>query len=188
MIYVYQSGGRWVVSRNHAPKGIPHITLKRMIVTPQKQGHDAILRADINTGRVWFDLVENIDGARVRIIAAIETHDKSPAVNSFTVGGAAMWLDREERTSLARTITLAAEAGERTFAMWTPGAPGVPPVSFGIPIEMAGPMLDALELYAKATYNVTQSHKAAVYALATAAEIEAYDYTAGYPARLEFTL
>jgi hypothetical protein len=131
------------------------------------------------------EIERQLGEVRGKKIASIEAHDKSDAVNSFSVGGLAMWLDREERTSLARTIFLAAEAGDRTFSMW---APGEPPMRFDIPVEMAGPMLDALELYAKATYNTTQSHKAAVYALATVAEIETYDYTAGYPAKLEFNL
>jgi hypothetical protein len=65
---------------------------------------------------------------------------------------------------------------------------GEPPQKFDIPIEMAGPMLDTIEHYAKATYNRTQEHIAAVYGLGSVAEIEAYDYTAGYPARLEFNI
>ena len=186
MIYIYQTDGGVVkAQRDVRPEAEKVIELRNMIPEPVATGQRAVLRADFDIGSVWFDLVETIDGARARIIAAIEAHDKSPAVNSFTVGGAAMWLDREERTSLARTIALAAGAGDATFSMW---APGTPPARFEIPVEMAGPMLDALELYAKTTYNVTQGHIAAVYGLATIAEIEAYDYTAGYPPQLEFNL
>ena len=49
-------------------------------------------------------------------------------------------------------------------------------------------MLAALELYALASYNATQEHIAAVKALATKEEVEAYDYTSGYPDKLVFNL
>jgi hypothetical protein len=183
MIYVFVRDGAVVYQKTRPEKFDKSIELPRMIPTPQKEGFIPKLCADFDTGRVWYEMVETVDGARARVIAAIEAHDKSAAVNSFSVGGMPMWLDREERTSLARTIAIAATAGDPAFSMWAPGAP---PQKFDIPIEAAGPMLDALELYAKATYNVTQGHIAAVYALATAVEIEAYDYTAEYPDRLEF--
>ncbi len=185
MIYIYEQDGVVKAQRDVRPEADPVIELEHMIPMPVVPGHSAVLRADFETGRVWFEMVETLDGARARIVARIEAHDKSAAVNGFTVGGVPMWLDREERASLARTIAIETAAGEDLFSMW---AAGSPPVRFDIPIEMAGPMLDALERYAKATYNVTQGHIAAVYELATIAEIDAYDYTAGYPAQLEFNL
>ena len=185
MIYIFKEGASVNAQRDVRPEGNKVIELQHMIPEPVRPGHRAVLRADFETCKVWFDLVETIEGFRARIITAIEAHDKSAAVNSFSVSGVAMWLDREQRTSLAHTIALAAEAGDDTFTMW---APGTPPVRFDIPVEMAGQMLNALELYAKATYNVTQGHIASVYGLATIAEIEAYDYTAGYPDKLEFNL
>jgi hypothetical protein len=61
-------------------------------------------------------------------------------------------------------------------------------VPFTLPIALAEALLLQLEAYAKETFNRTQSHKAAVYELATIAEIEAYDFTAGYPEKLVFNL
>ena len=40
----------------------------------------------------------------------------------------------------------------------------------------------------RASYNATQEHIAAVKALATKEEVEAYDYTSGYPDKLVFNL
>jgi hypothetical protein len=53
---------------------------------------------------------------------------------------------------------------------------------------LAEGLLLRLEAYAKETFNRTQSHKAEVYALGSIAELEAYDYTAGYPPRPKFDL
>ena len=47
-------------------------------------------------------------------------------------------------------------------------------------------MLGALEIYALACYDVTEEHKAAVNALTTIEEVDAYDYTIGYPQRCAF--
>jgi len=47
-------------------------------------------------------------------------------------------------------------------------------------------MLILLELYAGDALNVSESHKAAVEALQTIEEVEAFDITAGYPNILSF--
>jgi hypothetical protein len=156
-----------------------------MIPEPVVPGKRAVLRADFETGRVWFDLVDTVEGVRARIIAAIEAHDKSPVVNSFSIGGLSMWLDRETRVGLERAIDTDQALGRETTVIWHEGTP---PVRFELPIALAEGMLLQLEAYAKETFNRTQSHKAAVYSLATIAEIEAYDYTAGYPDKLVFDL
>ena len=43
-----------------------------------------------------------------------------------------------------------------------------------------------LEVYAGDALNVTESHKAAVNALNSVEEVEAYDITDGYPEKLTF--
>ena len=47
-------------------------------------------------------------------------------------------------------------------------------------------MLVAVEVYAGDALNVTESHKAAVEALESVEDVEAYDYTVGYPTKLVF--
>jgi len=186
MIYIFESDGAVKALRGVRPETAgPVIELENMIPRPVAEGMRAVLRADFAARRAWYELEETADGARARVIRVIEAHDKSEAVNSFSIGGQRMWLDREERASLSRTIAIETAAGEATFSMW---AAGSPPVRFDIPVAVASAMLNAVESYAKATYNVTQGHIAALYALASIAEIEAYDYTSGYPPRLEFNL
>lgn len=47
-------------------------------------------------------------------------------------------------------------------------------------------MLDGIELYASACYDVTQMHLAAVDGLASVEELKNYDYTSGYPEKIKF--
>ncbi len=128
---------------------------------------------------------QTVDEWKAKIIAAIEAHDKSDAVNGFTVDGLSMWLDRETRAGLERAIATDEALGNEMTSIWYEGPP---PVEFKLPVAMAKGMLLRLEAYAKETFNRTQSHKATVYAFDTAKEIEAYDYTAGYPEKLTFNL
>ena len=48
--------------------------------------------------------------------------------------------------------------------------------------------LAKIQIYANQCYGVTEKHKAAVNALETVEEVEAYDFTAGYPERLTFEI
>lgn len=47
-------------------------------------------------------------------------------------------------------------------------------------------MLYAIEIYASACYDNTQYHLSEVSKLETIEEIDAYDYTSGYPEKLQF--
>jgi hypothetical protein len=49
-------------------------------------------------------------------------------------------------------------------------------------------MLSALEVYAVDCYNKTTDHQYAINALGTIEEIEAYDFTIGYPEKLIFNI
>ena len=97
-------------------------------------------------------------------ISQITEYDQSDAVNQFLLGGKRMWLDKD------------------TTVLWHDA------MKYVIPIPLALQMLAALELYALDSYNATQEHIAAVKALATKEEVEAYDYTSGYPDKLVFNL
>lgn len=127
-----------------------------------------------------FDHEPTLDEVKAAVAAGIDQYDGSEAVNSFTVDGMAMWLDKQTRTSLSYTLSVV--EGDVT-TLWYEG---LPPVAFELPAGQLKQMLAALEQYAKATYDVTQSHKAAIYALDSATDILLYDIRAGYPERLAF--
>lgn len=125
------------------------------------------------------------------IVDGIDHFDCSPEVNSFTVNGFPMWLDKQTRTSLSYTISVEEQVRNLTdnntvtTRLWYNGTP---PVYFDIPTGRLKQMLAELEMYAKATYDVTQSHKATIYALNDAETILSFDIRADYPKRCAFNL
>lgn len=127
-------------------------------------------------------------------LADIDAADKTSEV--FYVDGMQMWLDKTTRTSLlANTIPAERKAGKETTTLWYErwgvngayGSVNQMPIAITVPLTWLEDRLAELELYAKATYDATQSNKAAVYALATAEEIEEYEIV-GYPEPLNFGL
>lgn len=115
-------------------------------------------------------------------ISQITEYDQSDAVNQFSLDGKRMWLDKDTRVGLVNSINIEKQVGKTTTTLWFEAT------QYIIPIDAALQMLAALELYALGSYNATQEHIAAVKALATKEEVEAYDYTSGYPDKLVFNL
>lgn len=122
--------------------------------------------------------------AKYRKLGEIEQADKE--TEKFYINSVGMWLDKNTRTSLvANTIPALEAAGETSTTLW---AETDTPVSVIVDINTLKSALNALELYAKRTYDVTQQHKSAVLALATVEEVEAYNANADYPETLTFNL
>lgn len=107
-------------------------------------------------------------------------YDSSDAVNSFSISDMSMWLDKATRAGLKLRFEAEKASGAESTTLWHEG------MQFPLPIDTAFQMLYALELYASACYDNTQKHLAAIDALATREDIEAYDFTTGYPPKLEF--
>lgn len=118
--------------------------------------------------------------AKSEKIAQITAYDTSDAVNSFTLGNATMWISRDDRISLMNSTTILQNADVETTTLWYGGE------KYTLPCDTLIQMLGALEIYALQCYDVTEEHKAAVNALTTIEEVDAYDYTIGYPQRLSF--
>lgn len=116
-----------------------------------------------------------IEEVRAGKLAEIDAYDGSAAVNSFTLGGERMWLDKATRVGLANSIAVEAAAGREVTTLWY----GTRRLT--LPIADARAALAALELYALECFNVTASHRAAVLALDSVDAIRAYDHTALYP-------
>ena len=135
---------------------------------------------------LWVCLIPpyepTLEGVKSAKVNEIAVYDGSDAVNSFTLGGKRMWLDKDTRVGLVNSITIEQAVGKETTVLW------YDTVKYVIPIPLALQMLAALELYALECYNVTQEHLAVVMGLATKEEVGAYDYTSGYPEKLVFNL
>lgn len=127
---------------------------------------------------------ELLERYRQEKISKVYEQDRS--TEQFTVNGLPMWLDKNTRTSLiANTLPAEKAKGKISTILWYAGQP---PVAIPVPIIWLEEKLTELELYAKSTYDTTQSHLAVIYSLGTVEEIEAYDISTKYPDKLVFIL
>ena len=119
--------------------------------------------------------------ARVKAskIAELEAYDANE-VNSFSVNGKDMWLDHDVRQQLRISLDALSQAGRENVTKWFDGE------QYTYPIDVWYYMLSQVEVYAADALNVTESHKAAINALTSVSDVEAYDYTVGYPDKLSF--
>ena len=137
-----------------------------------------VYHADFIQRVSFFD--NALDVIKEEAIEQITEYDQSEDVNSFTLQGKQMWLPKETRVGLVNSITIEKNAGKKTTVLWFGGE------KYELPVDTALQMLSALELYALECYNVTAAHKAAVNALEGVEDVVAYDYTQGYPEKLNF--
>ena len=129
--------------------------------------------------RISF-LDNGLDVIKEEAIEQITEYDQSEDVNSFTLQGKQMWLPKETRVGLVNSVTIEKNAGKETTVLWFGGE------KYELPVDTALQMLSDLELYALECYNITAAHKAAVNALESVEDVVAYDYTQGYPEKLNF--
>lgn len=124
--------------------------------------------------------VQLLERAREDKIAALESYDQSSSVNEFTFHSVPMWLDKATRDGLHLRLLAEQAAGKESTTLWFGTQ------SFEIPIANAFQLLYAIEVYASACYDRTAAHKAAIEALTSVEDVEGYDYTSGYPEKLNF--
>lgn len=129
-----------------------------------------------------LELEEQITLARQKKLNDISAYDKSDNVNSFSINGQPAWLDRETRMSVYYSTNQEKAEGNINTTVWLGG------MSITLSCDNALAMLSQLEVYAKKCYNRTAEHKAAVMTLSSVEDIEAYDYTTGYPEKLNFQI
>ena len=110
----------------------------------------------------------------------ITAFDNSANVNSFIIGGLPMWLGWELRARLKSSLEAIEAAGGTEMTKSFGG------IEYPFSIEQWHAMINAVENYAGQCQEVTEGHRAAVNALSTIAEVEAYDYTVGYPPKINF--
>ena len=123
---------------------------------------------------------QKLNIAKSKKIVDLEVYDQSSAVNGFYLGEQEMWLTVDERQQIATQISANEAVGRDNMTKWFNGQ------SYTFPIPSWKQMLVALEVYAGDALNVTESHKAAINALDDINAVEEYDFTNGYPEKLNF--
>lgn len=122
----------------------------------------------------------DLENLKSQKIAKIQDYDKSEGVNSFTLNGNLVWLDKDTRVGLVNSLQIEKSAGRVDTELWLNG------FMYKLPIDHVLQMLVVVELYAKECYNVTQQHIANVENLNDLNRVWNYNYTKGYPKRPSF--
>lgn len=120
--------------------------------------------------------------AQKMVLAEIEKHDTSSAVNGFMLNGHRVWLDKATRVGLMNSTSIAKAMGKTTTTLWFGR------MKIEVNCDKAIGLLSALEMYALECFNVTAAHKKAVAELNTVEEVLKYDYTKGYPEKLRYDI
>lgn len=120
--------------------------------------------------------------AQKMVLAEIEKHDSSSAVNGFILNGQRVWLDKATRVGLMNSTTIAKGMGQPTTTLW------LGDVKLVVECDKAIQLLSALEMYALECFNTTAAHKKAVAEMGTVEEVLGYDYKAGYPEMLTMSV
>ena len=107
-------------------------------------------------------------------------YDSSNEVNGFYINGQELWLDKATRVGLKLRFDAEMASGRINTTIWYEGTP------FNLELANALQMLNAIELYASACYDNTQSHIANVNAIEDIETLKNYDYRTGYPEKLRF--
>lgn len=162
------------------------IALADILASPVKTLADEQFAEDLYE-QIEIDLglkepLTELEVEKKRVLKAIDEYDVSPEVNSFFLNGLQVWLDKSTRVGLMNSLTIEKAAGKETSTLWFGN------IKLDVNTDSAIQMLSALELYALSCYNKTAEHKANVEALVLPEDVETYDYTEGYPEKLNLTV
>ena len=117
-----------------------------------------------------------------KAIKAIDDYDVSADVNSFFLNGLQVWLDKATRVGLMNSLNIEKTAGKETSTLWFGN------IKLNVNTDAAIQMLSSLELYALACYNKTAEHKVNIENMTSVEDVKNYDFTEGYPDKLNFNV
>lgn len=135
--------------------------------------------------KVDFDLEEelsSLDYAKKQALKKINEYDVSDNVNSFFLNGTKVWLNKDTRVGLMNSLTIEKNSGKETSTLWFGN------IKLDINTEAAIQMLSALELYALKCYNKTAEHKVNIKNMTSVEDVVNYNFTEGYPDKLNFNI
>lgn len=110
----------------------------------------------------------------------ITEYDNSANVNSFIIGGEPMWLNFELRSRLKASLEAIEAAGGDSMTKSFGGK------DYTFTVAQWRSMVNAVENYAGVCQTITEEHRVAVNELDSVEDVETYDYTTGYPQKINF--
>lgn len=158
-----------------------YITIEDSGITIINPTEEQILQAgwEIYTGQD-LDEDELLQKTKDEVIEDIEYYDQSSEVNEFTINGMSMWLDHDVRQQLKNSIEAYKSTGQTQVTKIFGGQ------EYTFTVDQWLQMLALLEVYAAEALNTTERHKLTVEALTNIDEVLNYDFTTGYPTKLQF--
>lgn len=126
---------------------------------------------------------KTLNSVKEDAIKTIELYDLSTSVNGFILNNTIRtWFTVEQRLNYKQSVEAAKLLGEDSLDFLVEGMP------FTVSVTNAEYMLAQIQRYADKCFIVTAQHKANINNMTSIEEIEAYDYTIGYPEMLKFEL
>lgn len=122
----------------------------------------------------------DLDKAKEEKIKALYVYDKSGAVNEFFYNGEQMWFPLTKRQGANGAIQAREILGQSEMTYTLDNGR-----QLTLPLQTWNYLLAMVECYAQDCYNVTASHAANIKRLATIEEVMEYDFTTGYPDKVE---
>lgn len=126
------------------------------------------------------DPVISLEDAKAVALAGLYAYDSSDEVNTCSVNGVNLWLDKSSRALFRMQAQDSADDAEFTLY-------GFDGSSVTLTCVQLKALLSTLESYAMATYGVTRHHETVIKALKDVAAVQSYDFTNGYPEPLVMT-
>ena len=127
--------------------------------------------------------VRTLEEAKAEMIQRINEYDRSSNVNGFTVNNEIEgWLTADERSNYRSSIESSELLGINTISFY------IDDYLMEVTTQDAKYMLAQIQLYADQCFMVTKQHKLDVETLETIEAVDAYDYTNGYPQKLNFNI
>lgn len=126
--------------------------------------------------------IRTLEDAKQEKIDSIINYDISDNVNSFTVNGERVWINKADRVGLMNSTNIEISSGKTNTTLWLNNTPLI--ISCDVLINM----LSELEEYALQCYNVTEQHKASILELDNINDVDNFDITLDYPTQLVFNI
>lgn len=124
-----------------------------------------------------------LEDAKQEMIRKIDSYDSSSNINQFIINDSIpAWFTVEERSNYKNSIDSAKVLNIEELSFF------VGDTVLSIDTDLAEKMLATIQMYADTCFIVTKQHKLKVNSLSTIEEVDQYDYTTGYPDKLNFKL
>lgn len=141
--------------------------------------HEQIL----NSGwEVYVRPEPTIEDVRANKLRELTAYDSSSEVNTFYVNDLALWLSREERVVIKDRFQREYNDGKEITKLRYSG------LSIELSPATGIQLIDMVSSYADKCFDATETHKENINALETIEEINNYDYTTGYPEKIQISI